>query len=140
MSGPVPIWRRTFTAGPQHIDVMGHVNNAIWLTWVQNIAGDHWEAVAPPEHVGAYLWVVTRHEIDYRGNIGEGENVVAETRIEQRPRGARFERRVDFFREENGEPVGNPIVAVRSDWAMIDKETRRIMRIPPEVAAPFVPD
>ena len=138
MSAPVPRWRMMFTAGPQHIDMMGHVNNAIWLGWVQEIATAHWEAVAPPEHVEAYLWVVIRHEIDYRGNIAEGESVIAETRIEQGPKGARFERLVDFFREEDGEPAGRPIVSVRSNWGMVDRETRRLLRIPPEVAAPFV--
>ena len=138
MSTPVPSWRMMFTAGPQHIDMMGHVNNAIWLGWVQEIATAHWEAVAPPEHVEAYLWVVIRHEIDYRGNIAEGESVIAETRIEQGPKGARFERLVDFFREEDGEPAGRPIVSVRSNWGMVDRETRRLLRIPPEVAAPFV--
>ena len=135
---PASTWRMTFTAGPEHIDFMGHVNNAIWLTWVQDIAGAHWEAVAPARHVDAYLWVAIRHEIDYRGNIAEGESVIAETRIEQGPKGARFERLVDFFREENGGPVGKPIVSVRSNWGMIDRQTRRIMRIPAEVAAPFV--
>ena len=55
MSAPVPTYRLKFTAGPEHIDFMGHVNNAIWLTWVQEIAGAHWEAVAPREHVEGYL-------------------------------------------------------------------------------------
>ena len=43
-----------------------------------------------------------------------------------------------FPREEGGEPVGRPIVSVRSNWGMIDRETRRLLRIPAEVAAPFV--
>ena len=136
--GPVSSYRIMFTAGAEHIDFMGHVNNAIWLNWVQDLAGAHWEAVAPAAHQAAYLWVVTRHEIDYRGNISEGESVIGETRIEQGPKGARFERLVDFFRAQDGEPVGKPIVSVRSNWAMIDKATGRILRIPAEVAAPFV--
>jgi acyl-CoA thioester hydrolase len=40
--------RLTFTAAPQHIDELGHVNNAVWLQWVQDIAVAHWEAVACP--------------------------------------------------------------------------------------------
>jgi len=127
-------YRMTFTAGPEHIDFMGHVNNAVWLQWAQDIAGAHWEAVADPAHVDAYLWVVTRHEIDYRGNVGEGDEVVAETRIETPPTGARFERRIDFFALDNE----RPIVSVRSLWAMIGRESRRLVRIPPDVAAPFL--
>ena len=128
----------TFTAGPEHIDFMGHVNNAIWLNWAQDIATGHWEKVAYPAHVAAYLWVVTRHEIDYRGNIGEGESVIAQTRIEKPPKGARFERLIDFFREDGGQPQGKPIVSVRSSWAMIQRDTGRLARVPAEVAEAFI--
>ena len=67
----------SFTAQPEHIDVMGHVNNAVWVQWMEAIATAHWEAVASPAHRAAYVWVVTRHEIDYRGNVAEGARVRA---------------------------------------------------------------
>ncbi|WP_066557832.1 acyl-CoA thioesterase [Croceicoccus bisphenolivorans] len=133
--GPTPRYRMTFTAGPEHIDFMGHVNNAVWLQWAQEIAIAHWEAVADPTHVDAYLWVVTRHEIDYRGNISEGESVEAETRIETPPTGARFERLIDFMPAAGGR---RPIVSVRSTWAMIGRDSGRLLRVPPEVVAPFL--
>ena len=124
----------TFTAGPEHIDVMGHVNNTVWLQWVQDIAIAHWEAVADPAHVDAYVWVVTRHEIDYRGNITEGESVTAETFIPDPPRGARFDRCVEFRND-----AGKVLVAARSTWAMLEKASGRLMRVPAKVAAPFMP-
>ena len=56
----------TFTAGPEHIDVMGHVNNAVWVQWMEAIATAHWQAAAAPEHQEAYVqWLkrpVVRHE------------------------------------------------------------------------------
>ncbi len=122
-----------FTAWPEHIDLNGHVNNMVWLQWVQDIATAHWEKVAPPEHVAAYAWFVTRHEIDYRGNIGPGETVTAHTFIPEPPSGARFLRCVDFTDE-----AGKKLVSVRSTWAMIDRQTGRPLRVPPEVAAPFL--
>lgn len=133
-NSPASRFSLTFIAGPDHIDFMGHVNNAVWLQWAQDIAVAHWEAAADPAHVAAYLWVVTRHEIDYRGNIAEGESVIAETRIEQSPSGARFERLIDFARETGG----RPIVSVRSTWAMIARDTGRLMRVPVEVSRRFV--
>jgi acyl-CoA thioester hydrolase len=72
---------QTFTAGPEHIDILGHVNNAVWVQWMEAIATAHWESDARPEDVATYIWVVTRHEIDYRGNIREGESVLARTFI-----------------------------------------------------------
>ena len=124
-----------FTAGPEHIDSNGHVNNTVWLQWVQDIAVAHWEAVAPPEHQAAYVWVVTRHEIDYRGNIGAGESVTAETFIPEGPTGARFDRRVDFTNA-----AGKVIVSARTTWALLDRASGRLLRVPRDVAAPFLPD
>lgn len=127
--------RLTFTAAPQHIDELGHVNNAVWLQWVQDIAVAHWEAVAQPEHKAAYVWVVTRHEIDYRGNIGAGEGVTAETFIPEGPTGARFDRRVDFTNA-----AGKVIVSARTTWALLDRASGRLLRVPRDVAAPFLPE
>ncbi|RVQ67785.1 acyl-CoA thioesterase [Croceicoccus ponticola] len=129
-----PRFRMTFTAGAEHIDFMGHVNNAVWLQWAQDVATAHWEAVADPAHVDAFLWVVTRHEIDYRGNVTQGAEVTAEARIEKPPVGARFERLIDFF----GPDGGKPIVSVRSTWAMIGRDNGRLMRVPADVARPFL--
>lgn len=124
----------TFTAGPEHIDELGHVNNAVWVNWIQDIATAHWSAVAAAEHQDAYVWVVTRHEIDYRGNIVAGESVTAETFIPEPPTGARFDRRVDF---RNG--AGKVIVSAKTTWAIIDRASGRILRVPKDVAAPFLP-
>ena len=117
----------TFTAGPQHIDAMGHVNNTVWVRWMEEIAA-------------AYAWVVTRHEINYRGNIREGETVTAETFIDTGPSGARFDRRVDFRVIGEGGAEGKVIVSARTTWAMIDLATQRLCRVPAEVAAPFAPE
>ena len=124
----------TFTALPEHIDELGHVNNTVWVDWIQQIATAHWAAAAAAEHQAQYVWVVTRHEIDYRGNIGLGESVTAGTFIPTGPTGARFDRRVDFRNAE-----GKVIVAARSTWAIIDRAAGRIVRVPKEVAEPFRP-
>jgi acyl-CoA thioester hydrolase len=123
------------TAGPGHIDVMGHVNNAVWVQWMEQVATAHWERDAAPAHVAAYAWVVVRHEIDYRGNIAEGETVEASTFIAGPPSGARFNRDIEFRTR-----AGKLIVQAKTSWAMIAIATRRLMRVPPEVAAPFLAD
>lgn len=126
---------RTFTALPEHIDENGHVNNAVWVRWIEEIATANWEADAAPKHVETYAWVVTRHEIDYRGNIREGEKVAARTEIHEGPTGARFDR---YFTFSNAE--GKAIVSAKTTWAMVDRKTGRLMRVPAEVAAAFAPD
>ena len=124
----------TFTALPSHIDELGHVNNAVWVDWIQQIATSHWAAVASPEHQAQYIWVVTRHEIDYRGNIGLGESATAETFIPAPPKGAQFDRCVEFRAA-----TGKVIVTARSTWALLDKATGRLLRVREDIAAPFRP-
>ncbi len=125
---------KTFRAVPEHIDELGHVNNAVWLQWVQDIATAHWTAVADAEAIERYVWVVTRHEIDYRGNVMLGETVAAETWIPNPPRGAQFERCVKFR-----DASGKRLVAVKSTWAMLEKASGRLVRVPTNIAEPFLP-
>ncbi len=126
---------KTFTAQPTDIDELGHVNNAVWVQWIQDMATSHWQAIAAPEHIAAYIWVVTRHEIDYRGNIAAGESVTGRTWIESMPKGAQFDRRVDFV-----DAAGKVIVRANTTWAMIDRASGRLARVRPEISAPFIGD
>ena len=121
-----------FTAGPEHIDSNGHVNNTVWLQWVQDIGTAHWQAHARPEDRDACLWFVTRHEIDYRGNIAVGESVTATTFIPDPPRGARFDRCIEFR-----DAGGKVSASARSTWAMIERASGRVARVRPDIAAPF---
>ena len=121
------------TAQDADIDELGHVNNAAWVRWIQDVATAHWRAVADPAHVDAYVWVVTRHEIDYLRSLGPGESVTARTWVGEAPRGARFDRHVEFLGDD-----GKPRVRARTTWAIIDKASGRPIRVPPEVIAPFL--
>ncbi len=123
---------RTFTAFPEHIDELGHVNNTVWVQWIQDMATAHWDAVARPEDRAAFFWVVVRHEIDYRGNIAEGEVVSASTWIEGPAMGAKSLRRVEF-----ADAHSKRLVSAATTWAMIDRATGRLARVRPEVLAPF---
>ncbi len=124
----------TFTALPEHIDENGHVNNTVWVRWMEELSVAHWNAQALPEHRDRYAWVVTRHEIDYRGNVTQGAQVTGETIIKDGPRGARFDRHYEFRNAD-----GKVLVRAKSTWAMVDKESGRLMRVPAEVARPFLP-
>ena len=123
----------TITAEPADIDELGHVNNAVWVRWIQDIAVAHWQAVAPPEHVDAFVLVVTRHAIDYRGNVAAGETVTGETWVPEPPKGARFDRHVRFTGAD-----GRVKVEAVTTWALLERATGRLLRVRPEVAAPFL--
>ncbi|MGI8704963.1 MAG: acyl-CoA thioesterase [Sphingomicrobium sp.] len=128
-----PVFELEFTAAPEHIDELGHVNNAVWVQWIQEIAVAHWRSVAKPEHDVAYFWVVVRHEIDYLRSASEGDRIAARTWVGEAPKGARFDRFVEFTG-----PDGKTCVRARTMWAIIDKASGRPIRVPPQVVAPFV--
>jgi acyl-CoA thioester hydrolase len=123
----------TFTALPEHIDENGHVNNTVWVRWMEDLATTHWMRDADPAHARAYAWVVTRHEIDYRGNVGLGDTVEAVTEIREGPSGARFDRHYTFI-----VAAGKVLVRAKTTWAMIDRQTGRLLRVPAVVSAPFL--
>jgi acyl-CoA thioester hydrolase len=122
-----------FTAGPDDIDELGHVNNAVWVRWIQEVATSHWRAAADPAHVDAYIWVVTRHEIDYLRPLLPGETVTAQTWVEEPPKGARFDRMMRFVGAD-----GKDHVRARTTWAMIDRASGRPLRVPAGIVDRFL--
>ena len=128
-----PTFEMTFTALPEHIDELGHVNNAVWVQWMEQVAVAHWRSVAGADHQDDYFWVVVRHEIDYLRAVLEGEQITARTWVGERSRGARFDRLMEFTGED-----GKPRVRARTQWAIIDKAAGRPIRVPAEVVAPFM--
>ena len=128
-----PVFEMGFVAAPEHIDELGHVNNAVWVQWMEQVAVAHWRSVADPKHQDAYFWVVVRHEIDYLRAAVEGERIAARTWIGEAPKGARSTRFVEF-----SGPRGKLCVRSKTDWAIIDKAAGRPIRVPSEVIAPFV--
>ncbi len=121
-----------FTATPPDIDELGHVNNAVWVQWIQDVAVSHWSALASAAQVEAYVWVVVRHEIDYRRPLLPGGTVTARTWLADAPRGARFDRYVSFTDAD-----GTEFVRSLTTWAMIDRRTGRPQRVTAEVIDRF---
>jgi acyl-CoA thioester hydrolase len=116
------------------IDELGHVNNIVYLRWAQEIAIAHWRARASPEMIAAFVWVVMRHEVDYRASLELGDEVEARTWVDDAPRGALWARFVAIHK--NG--AEKPAAQVKSDWALLDAQTRRVRRIPAEIVARFL--
>ncbi len=112
------------------IDFMGHVNNANYLTWVQEAVLAHWRSIAPPQAVAEHLWIALKHEITYRRPAFLDDDVVA-TVVLERVQGARA-----FYDTviKRGEDV---LAEVKSSWCCVAADTLRPARIAREVAAKF---
>lgn len=84
---------------PADIDMMGHVNNVVYVRWVQDAATAHWEAAATPEQQEAVAWVVVRHEIDYKSSARLGDEIIARTWVGAARRNL-FERYTEIVRKD----------------------------------------
>jgi acyl-CoA thioester hydrolase len=103
---------------PEAIDELGHVNNVIYVRWIQDAAVAHWRALATPEEQAAWAWVVVRHEIDYRRAARLGEELVAETWV-----GTATSRSFDRHTEILLAPDRKVLVRARTVWCPIDPGT-----------------
>ncbi|MEO9599836.1 thioesterase family protein [Parasphingorhabdus sp.] len=135
MKPPETAFALSITAQAEDIDELGHVNNAVWVRWIQDMATAHWNAIAPKDAIDQYIWVVTRHEIDYRGNVGSGETVTGHTWISEPPKGARFWRNVSFTGSDDKIKV-----IAKTNWAIIDRQKGRAVRVPSALADLFLKD
>ena len=115
------------------IDHMGHVNNSVYLKWVQEAVVDFWEKVAPPEAVAKHLWIALSHEIKYRRPAFLEDVVVADV-IANKVEGAKA-----LFTTviKRGEEV---VAEVTSSWCCLDAVTKRPARLARDVAARFLAD
>ena len=112
---------------PADIDFMGHVNNARYLGWVQDVVLAHWQKLAPAEEVSSKAWVAMKHEITYRKPAFLSDDIVARTVLEKIA-GARAFYRTVIAR---GEDV---LAEVQSMWCCIDTTSLRPARISRDVA------
>ena len=117
---------------PTDIDEQNHVNNAVYLRWVQEIAVAHWRAIASPEVQERVSWVVLRHEIDYKTSAGLGDEVEVITWVGKASR-LTFERFTEFRRKADGQLLSK----ARTLWCPVDPATGLPVRVPTEVRAQF---
>lgn len=115
------------------IDELGHVNNIVYLRYAQDIAIAHWRSRASEDMVRGFVWVVVRHEVDYRAALKLGDEVEVRTRVDAAAQGATWVRYVEVFRRG----AEKPAAAIKSTWCLLDAATRRIRRVPPEIIARF---
>jgi acyl-CoA thioester hydrolase len=120
------------TVQPGDIDELGHVNNAVYLRWVQDAATAHWRHGATPEQQAAIAWVVVRHEIDYRHAALLGDALTARTWVGAASRRT-FERNTAITRDRDG----RLLVRARTLWVPIDFATGRVLRVGEDVRARF---
>jgi acyl-CoA thioester hydrolase len=126
------MFRHPVAIQPADIDQMGHVNNSVYLRWVQEAVVDYWQSVAPPDAVAQHLWVALKHEISYLKPTFLQDTVVAEV-IAEKVEGARA-----YFTTvvKRGQEV---LSEVKSCWCCLDATSLRPARLARDVIGRFIP-
>jgi acyl-CoA thioester hydrolase len=127
------IFIQRFAVDAADIDELGHVNNIVYLRYAQDIAIAHWRTRAAPESVAQFVWMVMRHEIDYRAQLTLGDQVEVRTWVDEAPRGATWARFVEIYKADTAKPSAQ----IKSNWALLDATTRRVKRVPMDIVERF---
>ena len=122
----------TVSVLPADIDEQNHVNNTVYLRWVQEVATAHWRAIASGEAQDNIGWVVLRHEIDYKAPAAFGDQIMLRTWVGKATR-VTFERFTEIRRNGDGQLLSK----ARTLWCPINAQTSRPARVPAEVRAQF---
>lgn len=117
---------------PEDFDELGHVNNVVYLRWVQDVATAHWRAASTADQQARYAWVAHRHEIDYKAPGLPGDAIIASTWVGA-AEAVRFERFVEILRASDRKVL----VAARTIWVPIARTTGRVTRVDDAVRRVF---
>ncbi len=116
------------------IDALGHVNNTVYLRWVQDVAIAHWSKLATEQMRQEIVWMVLRHEIDYKAAAKEGDNLILRTWIGT-AEGLRFDRHTEVLNVDR-----KLLVQAKTVWCPIDPQTGRPKKVSPDVRRMFSVD
>lgn len=130
--GPAEPFELPIEVRPADIDALGHVNNVVYLQWVQDAAVAHWSAAATAEQQAALVWVVVRHEIDYRRPALPGDAIIARTWVGTATK-RDFDRHTEILRAADRKVLAR----ARTVWCPIDPRTGRPTRVGDDVRRRF---
>ncbi|HEY0657190.1 MAG TPA: thioesterase family protein [Pyrinomonadaceae bacterium] len=120
----------SFRVSADDIDEQRHVNNVAYVKWIQDVAVAHWFSATTETEREKYSWVVLRHEVDYKKQAFENEEVTTTTWVGE-PTRISWERFTEITRGED------LLVKARSVWCLIDRETSKPTRITSELKEIF---
>jgi acyl-CoA thioester hydrolase len=136
------ISKRTFTTAwrvrTYELDSNGHVNNAVYLAYAEEVATRHAEELGFGRDwtlAQGGTWVVRRHSITYLAPATAGDCIELTTELVSM-RGARGIRRTRMrILREPGASI--PVADVETEWVWLRASDMRPTRVPPEMAAGF---
>ncbi|MEN8964845.1 MAG: thioesterase family protein [Polaribacter sp.] len=106
----------------EDIDVLNHVNNVVYVKWMDKVAFEHWAFLTRNNPLPQFIWVVLRHEIDYVKQAVLGDKITVKTWVGE-TKGFKSERYMEFYKNND------VLVKAKTIWGMLDTETYKPSRI-----------
>ncbi len=129
-SSGVDLYTREICVKEEHIDDLRHVNNAVYIKWVQEIAGEHWRSKYGDQDLTKEYWMVLEHQIKYKKQAFLNDVIRVETYV-TRPDGLRFPRVVQFYRDSD------LLVECKTTWVWMDGHRNRPKTVTKDVLESF---
>ncbi|WP_299153531.1 thioesterase family protein [uncultured Christiangramia sp.] len=128
MSVNSEVYKKYLTVSEDDLDDQQHVNNVRYVQWIQDVAQEHWETRASEEQKVGFVWVVVRHEIDYKMEALLNDEILLETRIIDTTH-------VTSVREVaiKNNNSGKLLAKAKTTWCLLDQKTKKPQRISDEL-------
>jgi len=110
--------------GKDDIDNLEHVNNVVYVQWIQDAAAAHWDQLASKEILDTYFWVVLKHEVNYKASAFLNDELEATTWVDT-IEGVRSDRIGEIRRKSDHKLL----VEARTTWCLMSRATQRPTRI-----------
>ena len=129
-----PVFRDEIVVPDSAIDTNEHVNNVVYVQWMQDVAVRHFSSIVSLRSLREekLVWVVRSHHVEYFSPAFVGDQLRLLTWIVNFSR-VRSLRRYKFIRESDNKLI----VKGETDWVMINAETGRPSTIPDHVRNAF---
>ena len=114
------------------LDELNHVNNVIYIHWVQEIAKNHWKSLVSNEIIKNYYWVLLEHQIKYLHPALLDDKIRLKTYIEK-TQGVKSSRIVEIYNAN----TNKLLVTSKTIWCLINAKTHKPNRIIDEIRHAF---
>ena len=126
------IFEYSITVMPDHLDELQHVNNVVYVQFMQDVADKHWRSVVSTELEDELIWVVRRTEIDYLNQAFLHDELMVRTWTGEHST-VSWNRHYEIIRISDQKKI----ITAQSVWVLLDKITGRPRRIDEKILNRF---
>lgn len=127
------VYTKTLQVTEADLDDLDHVNNVVYVQWIQDISKEHWQTVASEALKNEVIWVVSNHNITYKSAAKLHDVIEIKTFISD-TKGPLSVRMVQMFLKESGVLL----LEAKTKWCMLNTQTLKPTRISKDIEEIFV--